>query len=135
MSEEKKENSKKENSIDLTNVISTAIQVPGVKVTREVFLREQFKDSPKEKLDLIVEKGPVEAGCTREELKKKASGIIKERTAISTGASFIAGIPGGLAMAATIPADILQFYGAEIHEEVRRGRFKQEGQGLREVGQ
>lgn len=114
MSEEKKENSKKENSIDLTNVISTAIQVPGVKVTREVFLREQFKDSPKEKLDLIIEKGPVEAGCTREELKKKASRIIKERTAISTGASFIAGIPGGLAMAATIPADILQFYGVAL---------------------
>ena len=114
MSNEKKENKKTEKSLDLTNVISTAIQVPGVKVSREVFLREQFKDLPQEKIALILEKGPVEAGCTRAELKKKANRIIKERTAISTGASFVAGIPGGLAMAATIPADMLQFYGVAL---------------------
>ena len=48
MSEEKKE-PKKEKSVDLTSIISTAIQVPGVKVTREAFLREQFKDLSKEK--------------------------------------------------------------------------------------
>ena len=113
MSEEKKE-PKKEKSVDLTSIISTAIQVPGVKVTRETFLREQFRDLPKDKIDLIIEMGPVEAGCTREELKKKASRIIKERTAISTGASFVAGIPGGWAMAATIPADIIQFYGVAL---------------------
>ena len=114
MSEEKKE-PKKEKSVDLTSIISTAIQVPGVKVTREAFLREQFKDLSKEKIDLIIEVGPVEAGCTREELKKKASRIIKERTAFSTSASFVAGIPGGWAMAATIPADIIQFYGVPSH--------------------
>ena len=111
MSNEKNENQK---NLDLTNVISTAIQVPGVKVSRDAFLREQFKDLSKERIDFIVEKGPVEAGCTREELKRKASKIIKERTAISTGASFAAGIPGGLAMAATIPADMLQFYGIAL---------------------
>ena len=111
MSNEQKENKK---SLDLTNVISTAIQVPGVKVSRDAFLREQFKDSPRERIDLVVERGPVEAGCTREELKRKANKIIKERTAISTGASFAAGIPGGLAMAATIPADMLQFYGVAL---------------------
>ena len=72
MSEEKKE-PQKEKSVDLTSIISTAIQVPGVKVTREAFLREQFKDLSKEKIDLIIEVGPIEAGCTREELKKKAS--------------------------------------------------------------
>lgn len=67
MSEEKKE-PQKEKSVDLTSIISTAIQVPGVKVTRDAFLREQFKDLSKEKNDLIIEVGPVEAGCTREEL-------------------------------------------------------------------
>lgn len=107
-------NEKKEKSLDLTNVISTAIQVPGVKVSRDAFLREQFKDLPQEKIELILEKGPVEAGRTREELKRKANRIIKERTALSTGASFVAGIPGGLAMAATIPADMLQFYGVAL---------------------
>ena len=114
MSNDKKENKKTEKSLDLTNVISTAIQIPGVKVSRDTFLREQFKDLPRERVEFIVEKGPVEAGCTREELKRKANRIVKQRTAISTGASFVAGIPGGLAMAATIPADMLQFYGVAL---------------------
>lgn len=111
---DKKQLSKEEKSLDLTNVISTAIQIPGVKVTRDSFLREQFKDFSNEKIEVIIEKGPIEAGCTREELRKKANRIIKERTAISTSASFVAGIPGGLAMAATIPADMLQFYGVAL---------------------
>lgn len=107
------ENSEKK-SLDLTTVIATAIQVPGVKVSRNDFLREQFKDKTPEVIELIVERGPVNAGCTREEIRKKANRIIKERTAVSTGASFLAGIPGGLAMAATIPADMLQFYGVAL---------------------
>ena len=114
MSKENNETKETEKNLDLTSVISTAIQVPGVKVSRNAFLWEQFKDLPQEKIELIIEKGPVEAGCTREELKRKANKIIKERTAISTGASFVAGIPGGLAMAATIPADMLQFYGVAL---------------------
>lgn len=114
MSEEKKEIIKKEKKVDLTSVVSSAIQIPGVKVIRETFLREQFKNLSKEEIDLIVEKGPIEAGRTREELKKKANRIIKERTAISTSASFLTGLPGGLAMAATIPADMLQFYGVAL---------------------
>ena len=109
-----KENKTEKKPMDLTTVISTAIQVPGVKVSRELFLREQFQDLDREKIDLIVDSGPVVAGCSREVLMRKANRIIKERTAISTGASFVAGIPGGLAMAATIPADMLQFYGVAL---------------------
>lgn len=111
---EKKQLNTKEKNLDLTHIISTAIQIPGVKVTRDVFLRDQFKDFAPTVIENIIEKGPVEAGCSREELKKKAKRIIKERTAISTGASFVAGLPGGWAMAATIPADILQFYGTAL---------------------
>ena len=102
------------NSIDLTSVISTAIQIPGVKVNREGFLREQFKALSPNELNCIIEMGPIEAGYSRADLKKKANRIIKERTAISTSASFMAGLPGGLAMAATIPADMIQFYGVAL---------------------
>lgn len=114
MSNENKNVVKKEDNFDLTTVITNAIKIPGVKVTREYFLREQFKDLSKEVIELIVEKGPVEAGIDRETLRKKAQRIIKERSAISTSASFLAGLPGGWAMAATIPADILQFYGVAL---------------------
>lgn len=105
---------KTEKKLDLTSVITTAIQVPGVKVNRNTFLKEQFKELPPSKIELILEQGPVAAGCSREELKRKANRIVKECTAVSTGASFLAGLPGGIAMAATIPADIMQFYGVAL---------------------
>ena len=98
----------------LVDIVSTAIRIPGVKVNRESLLREQFKDLPPEHIQLIVAKGPVEANCSRSELRKIAKNLVKKKTLISSSASFIAGIPGGLAMAATIPADMLQFYGAAL---------------------
>ena len=43
-----------------------------------------------------------------------AKKYVDKRTLTSTGASFAAGIPGGIAMAATIPADTLQFFGVAL---------------------
>lgn len=103
-----------EKGLSLEKVISTALQIPGVKVNREAFLREQFKDAPKNRLDVILAKGPVAAKCDRSILNRKATKIINARTIMSTGASFAAGLPGGLAMAAAIPADMLQFYGVAL---------------------
>lgn len=103
-----------QNTTDLSTIIAGAIQIPGVKVTRSAFLAEQFKELGPEELKAIIEKGPIEAGVKREVLKRKADKLLKTRTAISTGASFAAGLPGGLAMVATIPADILQFYGVAL---------------------
>ena len=100
--------------VSLTNVISSAIRVPGVKVDRSSFLREQFKSLEPDAVELIVNDGPVKAGVSREELRKKAGRIIKTDTAVSTSASFAAGIPGGIAMAATVPADMLQFYAVAL---------------------
>lgn len=106
--------SEKTMNTSLVEVIKTAIQIPGVKVDRELFLREQFKGKNPEIIERIISEGPVNAQCTRAELKKLAQRIVNDRTLKSTGASFMAGLPGGLAMAATIPADILQFYGVAL---------------------
>lgn len=103
-----------EKKITLEGVINAAVQIPGVKVNRDVFLQEQFKDADSEKISLILEKGPIEAKCSREELHTKAQKLINQRTMLSTSASFVAGLPGGLAMAAAIPADIIQFYGVAL---------------------
>lgn len=100
----------KENNTSLAKIISTAIEIPGVKVDRENLLREAFKSESREKLDRILEVGPVAAGCSRKQLKNISKRYVDIRTLTSTGASFVAGIPGGLAMAATIPADTLQFF-------------------------
>ena len=96
-------------SLSLTDVVSTAIQLPGVRVNRESFLCEIFKEVDKDTLQSIIDSGPVEANIEQAILKQKAHKLIQSRTALSAGASFAAGLPGGLAMAATIPADILQF--------------------------
>lgn len=104
----------KNSNASLESIVSTAIQLPGVKVSRDIFLHEQFPDISKEMLEKIVEVGPVEAGCDRDVLKSMAQRLINNRTLKSTGASFIAGIPGGLAMAASIPLDMLQFYGVAL---------------------
>ena len=99
----------------LETVISSAIQLPGVKVSRESFLAEIFKKQPTEMMSQILAVGPVEAGCcTREELKSLAKGVVNKRTIQSGGVSFMAGLPGGLAMAATIPADTLQFFAVAL---------------------
>ena len=102
------------NPITLANVISAAIQVPGIRVDREAFLREQFKGTDAVALGSILASGPVAAGCDRDTLRKKADKVILGNAVISTGASFLAGLPGGWAMAVTIPTDLLQFYGAAL---------------------
>lgn len=109
-----KETIKKEENVSLEKVISTAIQVPGVKVSREGFLRQQFQNKSPENIDEIIALGPVDAGLSKEQLQKMATRIINEKTLYSTGASFLTGLPGGLAMAASIPADMLQFYGIAL---------------------
>ena len=97
----------------LEEIITKAIQVPGVKVNRKQFLAEQF--APKvDNLEEILDKGPFEAGIKREDINLLAKKLILARTSQSSIASFVAGIPGGLAMAATIPADILQFFGIAL---------------------
>lgn len=99
--------------IMLEEIIGKTIQIPGVKVDRNKFLAELFS-SKVEMLENIINNGPVEAGITREEINDIANRLIMKRTSQSSIASFASGIPGGLAMAATIPADILQFFGMSL---------------------
>ena len=98
----------------LVQVIAAAIQVPGVKVNRENFLLNTFKKETSEMRNKILELGPVNAGISRRELKRLAELVINTRTLTSTTASFLAGLPGGLAMFGTIPADTLQFFGVAL---------------------
>lgn len=107
------DNKKITSDIILEEIICKAIQIPGVKVDRNKFLAEIFS-SKVDWLESIINNGPVEAGITREEINNIANKLIMKRTSQSSIASFAAGIPGGLAMAATIPANILQFFGMSL---------------------
>ena len=99
--------------IMLEEIICKTIQIPGVKVDRNKFLAEIFS-SKVDLLENIINNGPIGVGITREEINNIANRVIMKRTSQSSIASFAAGIPGGLAMAATIPADILQFFGMSL---------------------
>ena len=97
----------------LENVITSAVQIPGVKVDRRKFLSEIFS-SEEYAIQDILDFGPIQTGVPQEKLAKIADKLILKRTSQSSLASFAAGIPGGLAMAATVPADVLQFFGMSL---------------------
>lgn len=64
-------------SVSVGKIISSLIHMPRLKIDRDSFLHTEFNN------DEIVEKGPVEAGCSREELKEKATEILNRKTSES----------------------------------------------------
>ena len=95
--------------------LTTALKIPGVKVDRAGFLIKELSNHvSKEKIIQVVKSNTIEAGIDLNLLDKIAKNLISKRTNQTAGASFLAGLPGGLAMAATIPADTLQFFGVAL---------------------
>lgn len=105
----------KESSLDI--ILNNCLKVPGVKVNRKEFLFSIFEEYCKkngEDIYNIVEVGPVKAGVGRNDINKIATSLIEKRAVQSTGASFVAGLPGGFAMVASIPADTMQFFAVAL---------------------
>ena len=67
----------------LEEVITNAVQIPGVKVNRKQFLAEQFA-SKAENLEEILDKGPIEAGIKREDIIVLSKKLILARTSQSS---------------------------------------------------
>ena len=105
----KSETSEMTKEVALESIITHVIKVPGVKVDRDEFLSNIFKKEVDD-IQVVIDKGPVDAGIDEKKLRKIAEKLILTRTSESSLASFAMGIPGGLAIAATIPSDIFQFY-------------------------
>lgn len=98
------------NGITFETLVENAVKIPGVKVNRNEFLIKAFEG---ENVDIhkLIDDGPVASGVAKSKLDEIATKIVKIRTSESSIASFIAGVPGGLAYAVTIPADTIQFFG------------------------
>lgn len=107
------EQNKTEKEVALESIITSAVQIPGVKVSRSKFLAETFATEDVAIQD-VLDYGPVAARIPQDRLTTIANKLILKRTSQSSIASFAAGIPGGLAMAAIIPADVLQFFGMAL---------------------
>ncbi|EGP4822077.1 TPA: EcsC family protein [Enterococcus faecium] len=93
-------------------VVNESLKLPVVKVNRSEFLVKVF-GSKVEDINQLIEEGP-QAFLSIEDLDRAANNRIYSIVAQSSTLSFATGLPGGLAMAATIPADITQFYGYSL---------------------
>lgn len=98
--------------IDIEDVIIMGLKVPGIRVDREAFLRKELmKNHSQAVIDDAVVHNPLHAGIKTDEIDRIADEVVKFERACVSGISAALGTPGGVAMAATIPADIAQYYG------------------------
>ena len=92
-------------------VIRSAMEFPGVKIDRATFLKNELS---KYFSDGVVEEAimsrPAQAGINVKDIDKIARACIQYETMKVSAISAVAGIPGGFAMAATVPADIAQLF-------------------------
>ena len=102
--------------LNFETMLVEASRLPIVKVDRELFLRKELKGKySKDIVDLAIEYNPAYAGIKTSDIDKIAKSCITADTTRVTAISAAAGIPGGLAMIGTIPADLAQYFGHILH--------------------
>jgi hypothetical protein len=101
--------------LSFTSVIESAAKLPFVRIDRTEFLTKNLSKlcTPSQLQKAIVE-GTLYADIPVETLDSLANAVINAETIKVTAISTATGLPGGIAMAATIPADVAQFYGFAI---------------------
>ena len=99
-------------NVDLEDIIILGIKTPGVKISRSEFLKKELtKNYQEDIINNAIETTPMNAGISAQDIDKIADEVIKyERNCVS-GISAALGLSGGISMVATIPADIVQYYG------------------------
>lgn len=98
-------------SIIFDNILSQSLKAPGAKVSRADFLSRSLKYyCLDDQIERAVSSSVKDAEIQEEVLDRVSSSIIKQHTYKVTGVSTLSGMPGGLAMVATIPADLAHYY-------------------------
>ena len=93
-------------------VIKRVMAVPGMVVERDKFLRSNLRSHCDDmQIDKAIDANPATAGVPIATLDSLADACRKSHVAKASVISFAAGVPGGWWMAATIPADLVQFHG------------------------
>lgn len=92
-------------------IMKRAASLKVVKIDRGQFLRTTIKKyCPEVDASAAVETSPIEAGVSPRDLDEIALNVIDFETKKCAGLSFLAGIPGGVALAGTVPADLAQYF-------------------------
>lgn len=92
-------------------VLAQAIRLPGTGVNRTSYLTEVVGRRHAHLVRQALETTPARAGLSPRDIEKIAKKSLGKDGRRTTALSFAAGIPGGVAGAVTIPADLVQFYG------------------------
>ena len=96
-------------------IIAQVIKLPAARVDRAAFLqKELIRYYPEETVKTAIEYNPAYAGIDKQRINTIANQVIQRETNKVSGISFAAGLPGGFALAATIPADVIQYFAFTI---------------------
>ena len=92
--------------------LKMVIRLRGVQIDRDDYLHQELRKlgTDDDTIALALETTPVQAGLTLAQLDGLTAATITFETRKSAAISFAAGLPGGFAMLATIPADVTQYY-------------------------
>jgi CheY-specific phosphatase CheX len=95
---------------NFTQVLDAAAKLPGVRIRRAAYLRTALKrHCTEEQIERAIADSPAAAGIPLKVIAEVANTSIAYETSKVTGLSTLAGIPGGLAMIGTVPADLAQY--------------------------
>lgn len=100
-------------NIDIEDVIILGLRTPGIKISREKFLRKEFgKKFEEEQINNAIEKNPSMAGIELSQIDKIADQVIKYERNCASGISAALGTAAvGPLMVASIPTELIQYYG------------------------
>ena len=93
--------------ISWDKIMEGSLNLPGVKINRNDYLKDVFKAYGDE--SLLINQRPIDV-FNEDIVDKVAKASINSHLLTVSGTSAVAGIPGGFAMIGTIPADMVQYY-------------------------
>lgn len=98
--------------IDIEDIIIMGLKIPGIRIRRDEFLKKElFKKYSEDIIEDAIKYNPAHANIPLEEIDKIADEVIQFERMCVSGIAAALGVPGGVAMVATIPTDIAQYYG------------------------
>lgn len=98
--------------VTIEDVIIMALKFPGIKINRAEFIKKEFsKYCSEDVINDIIASTPLKAGVSKDVVDKIATDVIQYERICVSGISTALSIPGGVAMIATLPTDIAQYYG------------------------
>ncbi|MFK5636143.1 hypothetical protein [Ornithinimicrobium sp. LYQ103] len=93
-------------------VLDAAARLPAVRINRAAYLRVALKRyCSEDQINQAIAQTPAAAGISFAVITEVANTSIRYETGKVTSISTLAGVPGGLAMLGTIPADLVQYFG------------------------